>query len=161
MMKAVIQDIPSRQLIGTRIHTSLAANETVRLWSSFMPQVPMVMHRANNNLYSVQVFKEMLSFEEFTPHTVFETWAAVEVTETSKIPEGMNTIEVGGLYAFFIYKGLHANFNPFLQKIYQEWMPASEYELDQRPHFEVMKPGYRPDDPEAEEEIWIPVRLKS
>ena len=31
------------------------------------------------------------------------------------------------------------------------------YRVDDRPYFDVMGTGYRPDDPEATEEIWIPV----
>lgn len=42
--------------------------------------------------------------------------------------------------------------------IFGTWLPASGYVLDDRPHFEVLGPGYRPDDPEAEEDIFIPIR---
>ena len=40
-------------------------------------------------------------------------------------------------------------------------MPASEYILDKRPHFEILGEKYKNDDPASEEEVWIPVRLKS
>jgi AraC family transcriptional regulator len=43
--------------------------------------------------------------------------------------------------------------------IFARWLPASGYALDGRPHFEVLPADYRPLDPDAREEIWIPVRL--
>jgi AraC family transcriptional regulator len=44
--------------------------------------------------------------------------------------------------------------------IFGEWLPNSSYELDTREHFEILSEGYRPDDRDAEEEIWIPIRKK-
>ncbi len=33
------------------------------------------------------------------------------------------------------------------------WRPRSDYEADDRPPVEIMSQEYRPDDPEAEEEV--------
>lgn len=40
------------------------------------------------------------------------------------------------------------------------WLPASDYNLDNRPHFEVLGEKYKNNDPTSEEEIWIPIKLK-
>ena len=66
-----------------------------------------------------------------------------------------------GKYAIFEYKGLPQNFAPFWEKIYLEWLPTSDYLLDERPYFELLEDGYNPNDPEAEEEIWVPITAKS
>ncbi|WP_339791455.1 GyrI-like domain-containing protein [uncultured Imperialibacter sp.] len=42
--------------------------------------------------------------------------------------------------------------------IFGTWLPASAYDLDDRPHFEVLGDNYKNNDPTSEEEIWIPIR---
>ncbi len=39
-------------------------------------------------------------------------------------------------------------------------LPNSEYELENRPHFEVLGEKYKNNDPNSEEEIWIPIKKK-
>lgn len=64
----------------------------------------------------------------------------------------------GGKYAVFIHKGTPAEFPLTAAYIYRSWLPDSGYELEEREHFEVMGPKYLPNDPNAEEEIWFPVK---
>jgi AraC family transcriptional regulator len=42
--------------------------------------------------------------------------------------------------------------------MFREWLPASGYELDDRPHFEILGERYKNNDPDSEEELWFPVR---
>jgi AraC family transcriptional regulator len=65
----------------------------------------------------------------------------------------------GGLYAVFDYKGSSNDYSIF-QYIFGTWIPDSNYLLDDRPHFEVLGEKYRNADPNSEEEISIPIRLK-
>jgi AraC family transcriptional regulator len=39
-------------------------------------------------------------------------------------------------------------------------LPASEYVVDNRPHFEILGAQYKNNEPDSEEEIWIPIQLK-
>ena len=48
---------------------------------------------------------------------------------------------------------------PF-QYIFTNWLPNSEYELDNRPHFEILGDKYINGSADSEEEIWIPVKYK-
>ena len=64
----------------------------------------------------------------------------------------------GGLYAVFDYVGSSADFHKTFNYIFKEWLPASEYELDKREHFEIMGEKYRNNDPASEEEVWVPVK---
>jgi AraC family transcriptional regulator len=41
--------------------------------------------------------------------------------------------------------------------IFQTWLPGSEFRLDDRPHFAMMGEKYKDENPNSEEEIWIPV----
>lgn len=98
---------------------------------------------------------------DFTPATPFEQWAAVEVENWGVLPEGMEALLLpGGPYAVFIYRGIPAHFSRLAQYIFGHWLPQSTFALDDRPHFEIMGEDYRPDDPNAEEEVWIPLKGK-
>ncbi|MFM9945765.1 MAG: GyrI-like domain-containing protein, partial [Bacteroidia bacterium] len=44
--------------------------------------------------------------------------------------------------------------------IYGTWIPNSEYNLDNRPHFEILGEKYKNNHPDSEEEIWIPIKPK-
>jgi AraC family transcriptional regulator len=64
----------------------------------------------------------------------------------------------GGKYAVFLHQGPANAFQSAFQHIFGNWLPNSEFDLDSREQFEILPPGYRPDDPNAEEEGWIPVK---
>jgi AraC family transcriptional regulator len=66
----------------------------------------------------------------------------------------------GGEYAVFDYKG-SSNDSSIFQYIFMNWLPNSGYNLDNRPHFEVLGEKYKNNDPTSEEEIWIPIRNKA
>ncbi|MGZ3847072.1 MAG: GyrI-like domain-containing protein, partial [Flavisolibacter sp.] len=77
------------------------------------------------------------------------------------VPEGMESFVLnGGLYAVFDYQGLNTDNRIFIY-IFRDWLPNSEYELDDRPQFEVLGEKYKNNDPDSQEEIWIPVKLKN
>ena len=78
------------------------------------------------------------------------------------VPEGMEALELpGGRYAVFYYKGNPANGDAVFKYIFMEWLPASGYVLDDRPHFEVLGPKYQNGSDDSEEEIWIPIKPES
>lgn len=159
-MDVKIELIPIKKLAGKRIRTSLAKNETRKLWMSFMA-LRKNTRSLNKNLYSIEIYHSSDDFKNFNPDTEFEKWAAVEVKNFTNIPEGLETLVIpAGLYAVFIHRGPSAMFHKTAEFIFNEWLPTSDYVLDDRPHFEVMDENYRPDDPEATEQVWIPVELK-
>lgn len=146
------------KIIGKRHNLSLANNTTVELFRSFMQQRTEIQNRANSDLLCVQNYPEGY-YLTFNPATPFEKWAAAEVTSFDVVPEGMETAVIpSGLYAVFLFKGTPAAAGPFYQNIFMNWFPTSGYELDLRPHFDVLGSKYRNNDPESEEEIWIPLK---
>lgn len=149
---------PPRRLVGIRMQTSLAENRAAELWRSFRPRVAEIHNRLGADFFDVKRYGPEMTNGQFSPATVFEKWAAVEVEGHADIPEGMQPLELpGGLYAVFVHHGPATAFARTYQYIFGAWLPTSGYRLDERPHFDVMGPTYRPDDPEATEEIWIPV----
>ena len=100
-------------------------------------------------------------FAAFSPANRFVKWAACEVTQLEIIPDGMQPFLLNeGLYAVFDFKGPVSAAPAIFGYIYQEWLSGSDYQLDDRPHFEKLGEKYKNDAPDSEEEIWIPVRSK-
>ena len=126
------------KLIGMRSKTSLNNSNTVNLWSQFMGRKKEIRNNENKWHYSVQVYDAKLKMENFTPDTVFETYAAVEVKNFKEIPHGMEAFKIeGGTYAVFIHKGATDTFHKTADFIFNMWLPNSKYELDNRMHFEI------------------------
>lgn len=153
-----IRSIPAQNLLGIRLSMSFAQDRTSELWRSFLPRQSEIPYRIGSDRFCLQVYDSNAAFETFSPERVYEKWAAVEVSHYDQIPEGMEAFTLsGGLYAVFRYKGTPAAFPPVARWIFQTWLPESGYRLDQRPHFEVMSAGYSPFDPDAEEDIYVPI----
>jgi len=109
----------------------------------------------------MQVFDKSLEFKDFNPNTGFEKWAAVETSDFNDIPEELETYTLkGGLCAVFVHKGPASEFQKTFQFIFSQWLPKSEYELDTRAHFELLGNKYENNDPNSEEEVWIPIKSK-
>jgi AraC family transcriptional regulator len=63
----------------------------------------------------------------------------------------------GGQYAVFNHKGSSTD-NSIYQYIFTQWLPNSGYQIDNRPHFELLGEKYKNNDPNSEEEIWVPIK---
>ena len=155
-----IINLSPKQLIGQKIEMNLVQNRTAQLWSQFAPRINEIEGKVDDDRYSLQVY-DSAYFRAFNPQRSFTKWALVAVHKVTNIPNDMEAFELkGGLYAVFDYKG-SSNDPSIFQYIYSEWLPKSEYQLDHRPHFEVLGANYKNNDPNSEEEIWIPIQLKN
>jgi AraC family transcriptional regulator len=158
-MNPRIETLKEKKLIGQRITMSLANNKTGELWKNFMLRRKEITNIVSGELISMAVYKPS-HFINFNPANEFEKWATVEVPDFNNVPNNMETFTLkDGLYAVFHYKGSSNDMRIF-QYIFGTWLPASEYLLDNRPHFEVLGDKYKNADPNSEEEIWIPVKKK-
>lgn len=158
-MQVKIEVLQETKLIGQSIKMSLSDNKTGQLWSQFAPRISEIQNRSSSDRISMQVYPA-LYYKQFNPTTEFIKWATVEVKNFEDIPIGMQTfILKEGLYAVFEYKGSSSDSSIF-QYIFSTWIPNSPYELDDRPHFEVLGTKYKNNDPNSEEEIWIPILKK-
>ncbi len=139
---------------------SLADNKTFELWRSFMPQRREITNSIDTDLYSVEVYGPTY-WDDFSPEMTFEKWAAIQVTDFHAVPDGMDTLRVpDGLYAVFIHRGPVSEAPKTYGHIFRTWLPNSGFTLDDRPHFALMGTKYKNEDPDSEEEIWIPIKPK-
>jgi AraC family transcriptional regulator len=155
-----IEQLSEKKLVGKHLHMSLANNRTVELWQSFMQQRKNIGQTLSTDLYSLQIYEPTLDFKEFNLQTEFEKWALIEVADFIEIPEGLKAFTLpAGQYAVFINRGL--DFESTFRRIFYEWLPASGYALDQRPHFELLGAKYKNNSPDSEEEVWIPIKTET
>lgn len=157
-MTPKIVSIPAKKLIGYSIEMSLLDNQTQTIWQLFMPRLKEIKNAVSADLYSLQNYPDDY-FTNFTPETIFTKWAAVEVKNFENIPDGFEKLEIpSGKYAVFLHKGNTEMFAKTAQYIYTEWLPNSGFQLDNKPHFEVLGDNYLGhENPESEEEVWIPI----
>lgn len=155
-----IETIKEKKLVGTRMTMSYADYRIGELWGSFMPRRKEITNALTNDLISLVIYAPN-HFIDFKPTNEFERWATAEVENFNKVPDEMETYNLSsGLYAVFNYKGMSSGASAFFQYIFTEWVPNSDYLLDDRAHFEVLGEKYKNNDPSSEEEIWIPIKIK-
>jgi AraC family transcriptional regulator len=157
-MEPRIEKLKEKKLIGKRINMSFANNKTTELWRSFMPRRKEIKNYIGQDLYSIEIYNPDF-FLRFNPESVFEKWAAIQVSDFDGLPDDMETVTIPpGLYAVFIHKGPAGKGRDTYQYIFTEWLPNADFIVDHRPHFALMGEKYKKDDPHSEEEIWIPIK---
>ena len=160
-MRQRIETIGEKKLVGKRMRLSYADYRIAELWRGFMPRRKEIKNCLSADLISMVVYKPN-HFTDFKLTNEFERWAAVEVSNFDDVPDDMEThVLPGGQYAVFHYKGSSTDSASFFQQIYMVWLPASDFVLDNRPHFEVLGDKYKNNDPSSEEEVWIPIKPKA
>lgn len=159
-MNPRIEKLDTKRLLGTCLKMSLTTNKTGQLWGQFGPRIKEIQNRVSEDKISMQIYPP-LYYAQFNPSKEFEKWATVEVKDFENIPDGLKSFTVEeGLYAVFDHKGSSSDHSIF-EYIFSKWLPDSNYEVDDRPHFEVLGPKYKNNDPDSEEEIWIPLKEKT
>tara|TARA_R110002074_G_scaffold39190_1_gene105505 strand:+ start:6280 stop:6762 length:483 start_codon:yes stop_codon:yes gene_type:complete len=158
-MEPRIVALKSRNVVGISQEMSLVDNQTFDLWKSFRVRSCEIVNRISEDFISLQLFPNGY-FDVFDPSSRFVKWACVEVNSIENLPHNMYILTIpAGSYAVFEHKGSSSPQDIF-QYIYGEWIPKSKYQLDNRPHFEVLGVKYKFNDPTSEEEIWIPIKTK-
>jgi len=158
--KPTIIELAEKKLVGKCLEMSFAENKTAELWRNFMPRRAEIQNALSAELFSLQVYSDEHFFSNFNPTAPFTKWALREVANFEHIPQDMQAFTLAsGLYAVFRYKG-NPNNAAIFSYILGEWLPNSEYELADRPHFEVLGEKYKQNDDNSEEEIWVPIKYK-
>ncbi|MBL7998926.1 MAG: GyrI-like domain-containing protein [Candidatus Kapabacteria bacterium] len=145
-----------QRIVGKRRTMSFVNYTVAELWRSFLPRRNEIANTVTHDLISAAVYPHP-HIADLASTDEFERWAGVEVTGTDAVPDGMEILTLPrGEYAVFHYKGLSTDTSVF-QYIFGTWLPQSGYVEDRRPHFEILGERYKNNDPDSEEEIWIPV----
>jgi len=147
-------------IVGLKAEANFTTNGQVtsQLARAFMPRLNEITSRKDSFTLSLQNYNDF-NFKNFNPDTHFEKWIGVEVENHDETPKGLQALTIAsGNYLVIDFKGSIPQFMKQWQYIHSQWLPNSEYELDDRPHFERLPQNYNPMNAENEEEIWIPVK---
>lgn len=156
-MKPRIVNLIEKKLVGKNLIMSLENYKIAELWKDFIPRRKEINNTLSDDLISMVVYNPN-HFLDFKPTNEFEKWAAAEVSNFDNVPSNMQTFTLcGGLYAVFDYKGLNTD-DSIYRYIFGDWINNSDYTIDNRPHFEILGEKYKNNDPNSEEEIWIPIK---
>ncbi len=154
-MSPKIEITGKKYLVGIRMEMSLIADQTPQLFGTFMPKRNAIPDKANGNVILAKFYSQDY-FSNFNPSTSFTKMAAVEVNAPTDV-DGFESIETEeGLYAIFEHTGGPGDSSIF-EYIFREWLPQSAYELDNRPHFDIMPADYFSSEVKREE-ILIPIK---
>lgn len=156
-MEPQIKSTEKKYFIGMSIEMSLIDNKTFQLFSTFMPRKKEISDQKSNDIYDLIIYPKDY-FLSFNPTTYFKKHALVEVSNLKSVPQGMITITLPkGQYAVFTVKGHIPNQEVF-QYIYSSWLPKSKFQVDDRPHFDILSEKIQQKAPDAEQEIWVPIK---
>jgi AraC family transcriptional regulator len=93
-MEPRIEILAETKLVGKKLRMSFGNDRTFELWSGFSPRQNEIKNRMGNNRFSVQIYPRTDFFEKFDPLEEFEKWAAVEVSEFTEVPGGMEALVI-------------------------------------------------------------------
>ena len=140
-----IEIIEPKKLIGFSIITSFQDDKTPIVWRKFMMRKNEITNRISDQLISLQIYPE-----NFTPNQTFKKYALAEVSDFENLPEEFETFELkNGKYLVFNYKGKAENGPEIFGYIFQKFIPENQFEVDNRPHFEIFDDTYNPLDENA------------
>ena len=156
-----IETINKKYLMGLSCEMSLIENKTEALFSSFMPIRKQFVNKVNAPIYEVLLYDDAY-FSNFNPNNTFTKWATIAMSYCNSKPESFIPLEIpSGLYAVFTFNGLVEQFYKYMEQIFTIWLPDSIYNLDRRPHFNILNDAFKKGDTHTEEVIYIPIQLKT
>ena len=129
-------------------------HKIIALWKQFMPNKFKVTNTLNEELIALQNYKDFSNTK-----LAFDIWACAEVSDLNYIPQGLSGLTISaGEYAIFVLKGMDVA--ALYRQILSEWLTNSGYEVDSRPHFQVMGKKYINNSDKSEEDVYLPIKLK-
>lgn len=158
-MKFELVNSPKIRLIGMSHNCSFAKYDVFNLWRSFMPRKSEVLNSIDTSIFSITYYPNNF-FEAFNPQVEFSKVAALRTIDSAIIPDGMERFEIPeGLYFNFKYVGTAEAYPKLFEQILKEILPSNNLRLDNRPHYEILGANYKNNDPDSEEDIYIPVSI--
>ena len=158
-MEPRIEETSEKFFVGMSKEMSMTDNQTFLLFSTFMPRRKEISNSKSQDVYDLITYPKGY-FLTFDPTAYFKKHVLIEVSDLENIPEGMESfILPKGKYAVFTFKGYVPNQANF-EYIFSTWLPNSDFQLDDRPHFDILSEKIQQKSNDAYQEIWIPVSAK-
>ena len=147
--------IEEASLCGYTTETSLLQDQTAMLFRQLMIWRKDSQEYREQPVYDIKIYPQDY-FSAFNPSRSFKKWAAVQqITDITPAGQRQFTLTGGAYLCFTSDDRVSAQ---FFQELYSSWLPQSQYELDDRPHFDKIWPDPAQRGSVLKEEIYIPVK---
>lgn len=150
---------PAFTVVGMKVRTSMEHSLIPQLWADFDKRHDEIRDWIEpDNCYGICFYEEGDDAES-SKH--FSYLAAIEVSNTDFIPEGMisRTLPEAD-YAVFEHHGPLDNLQDTYQSIYGSWLPRSAYKVLGKEDFELYDARFKYGQADSVMEIWVPITSK-
>lgn len=136
------------------------AEEIPLLWQKFIGMLDLVSHKVDRNCYG-------LCMKETQESPGFYYMACCEVSDFVNLSAALSPVILPShCYAVFKHEGHVAQLKESVYAIFDDWLPASDYQLAQQSahclhHLEKYSEQFNPESGMGGMEIWVPVVLRT
>jgi AraC family transcriptional regulator len=148
--------VDARPFLVAGLVRSYSSESSARIpaqWQEFAPYIGQIPGQSSNRAYGVLCNEDDEGNHDYV--------TGVEVAGSSRLPEGLTTLQVpGGVYAVFSHSDHVSTIRGTWQAIWSHWLPGSDYEASEAPSFELYPEEFDGETGLGGLEIWVPVARK-
>ena len=143
---------------GLKCRTTMQNNVIPKLWDDFGKRMAEIKnHAVSWACYGICYYEP----GDGPDGEYFSYLASLEVAGSAPIPAGWESYAVPAAdYAVFEHRGSLDSLQETYAKIYDEWLPNSEYKMSGNMDFEYYDQRFKFGQPDSVLEIWIPIVRK-
>jgi len=159
-MEPLILTRKALTVVGLKYRGQNRQGQVRQLWRRFALRAAEIGQQVSGGSYGVMGGYEQPcgGMGNYDPsYGEFDYLAGVEVDSVANMPAGMESWEIPEQqYAVFVFpfRDMRQNY----RYIYQEWLPASEYQLAEAPELEFYPATFDPDDQNSEMFLYLPIK---
>lgn len=146
-------------VIGMSCQSTMQNNVIPKLWGEFNARCEEIKNSVNpNTCLGICMSDPNVEMTESTPFTYL---AAVEVSNSAEVPEGMMVKKLPASdYAVFEHHGSLETLGNTYDDIYNGWFSQAPYLQDKDYDFELYDDRFVFGSPDSIMEIWVPIKAK-
>lgn len=146
-------------VIGLSVCFKPGGNKVIgeRLWPDFMIRIEDVLNASQQGFENLRTYGLCKAVNRNMDEFIY--YAAAKIPPDSPTPEGLTKIDVApAYYVVFEHASGLGHLNETMSFIYDKWLPNSEHVREAGFELEVYPPDFDPLSPNAQLEIWVPVK---
>jgi AraC family transcriptional regulator len=149
--------MPEIYIMGIRYKTTVAGNESLKMWQQFNNKVPPDL--LLNKRYGIFETGDTCSSDIFSTDSESMAFVGIEISKNHPILNHMQIKKLcGGRYARFVHRGTVDTLIQTYHYIWGTWFPKSGYELANRDDFECYTERFTGAyDSNSEIDIYFPI----
>ncbi len=157
-MEPQIVALDTLYLVGLPFYGDASEGQFGKTWDRFIKIEKQIKKRVNQEVtYGVEIYGE-----EFHTDQKWVYFPSVAVSDLAEIPDILfGKILPAATYAVFTVKGGLDKIPETFRYAYDQWLPASKYEMGYAFDFELYDERFKGREPDSELDLYLPVKLKN